>query len=155
MSRLIDFRDGLRVGGHPLHAILIHFPMAFWMAVFPLELAGAWSGWDVCWGLAYTVNAAGLVLAVPAALAGLPELLALAKRPKESGLANAHMLVMVGAMGIFALELYLRHGAAPPGGSMRIVILALSSAGLLLLMAGGWLGGELVFRYGAGREQKK
>lgn len=154
MRPLVEFRRGLRVGGHPLHTLLIHFPIAFWSLVFPLELAGWLGGWEMCWRLAYLANAAGIAAALPAAAAGFFDLVALADQPKPSAVANTHMLVMLGSLGIFGTELYLRHGAGAVPGAPVLVILGLSLFATLLLFWGGWLGGELVFRYGAGLKGK-
>jgi uncharacterized membrane protein len=150
----VEFRNGLRVAGHPLHALLVHFPIAFWSLVFPLELSGWWLGWDPGWRLAFLANAAGLVGAVAAALTGLPDLMALSDNPKASAAANLHMIVMTGALAIFASEIWLRHGPGPASGPRVFAILGLSLSGTLVLLWGGWLGGELVFRHGAGRAEK-
>lgn len=148
MRKLVDTRKGLKLLGHPVHSLLIHFPMAFLSVVFPLEVL-AWSGWTTAWTLAFWAHAAGVAAALPAALAGLPDLIALKDRPAASGTGNLHMLAMTGAAGLFGLGLFLKGGTAPVLGGMAFVILGLSLSGTLLLLAGGWLGGELVYRHGA------
>lgn len=151
MRPLIEFRKGLKVLGHPAHAALVHFPIAFLSIVFPLELLG-WSGWDTAWMLAFWAHAAGMAAVLPAALTGLPDLLALADQPAASETGNRHMLVMLGAAGLFGLGLFLKGGAGPVQGWMAIAILGLSLTGTVLLLAGAWLGGELVYRHGAAQE---
>ena len=164
MRRIVDFRNGWRVGGHPLHVLLIHFPLALWSLVFPLEVAAWFFPWEEGWRLAYLANAAGSLASLPALVAGLPDLLALSDRPEASALANRHMLVMLGAATAFSFDLYWRWGAfrlraagagVPEGGGEVIIIMGLSLAGLLLLTWGGWMGGELVFRHGAGQSRQE
>ena len=150
MHSLLEFRKGVRVAGHPLHTVLVHFPVAFLSLVFPLEVLGWRGGWETCWGLAFLSNAAGLATALPAALAGFPDLLGLAAKPKASALANLHMLVMLSSVCVFGLDLYLRGGPDPVHGNRVFVILGLSCLGMLLIVWGGWLGGELIFRHRAG-----
>lgn len=141
---------GLRMFGHPLHAMLVHLPMGLWLTVFPLELAGWLGGWEACWRLAFLANAGGLIGAVPAAFAGMVDLAALEGRGKAASLGLLHMGAMGSAVCLFGLELLLRGG--PERASMPIAIanLGLSFGGCILLAWGGWLGGELVFRHGAG-----
>ncbi len=154
MGPWVEWRRGPRVGGHPLHALLIHFPLAFWSLVFPLEFLGWVGRWDIGWRLAFLANAVGIVAALPAAAAGLFDLIALADKPKASAIANTHMMVMLGSLSLFALELYLRHGPGSAPGAPVLVILGLSLSATLLLFWGGWLGGELIFRYGVGRSNE-
>jgi uncharacterized membrane protein len=150
MKPWFAYRDGsLRLLGHPLHPVLAHFPMGLWPLVFPLELAGRVGGWDAGWRLAYCANAAGLALALPTALAGLFELAGLRNAPATAA-ANAHMTVMLSAACLFGLELFFRTGLGPIAGPRAFVNLGLSLAATFTLLAGGWLGGELVFRHGAG-----
>lgn len=148
MGRMMDARKGLKLTGHPVHAALSHFPMAFLMAVFPLEAAGL-LGWETGWLLAWWAEAAGLLFAVPTALSGLFDLAALHDRPRLSVLANRHMLVMLGMVSAFGAGMFLKGGPGALSGPMRFVTLGLSFAGFLLLVRGGWLGGEMVFRHGA------
>lgn len=162
MGKLMETRRGLKLTGHPVHAALAHFPMAFLMAVFPLEAAGL-LGWETGRLLAWWAQAAGLFFAVPTALSGLFDLAALsgpADRPRLSALANRHMAVMLGAVPAFGLGLFLKGGPGPggpgaPSGPGAIVTLGLSLVGLSLLVWGGWLGGEMVFRHGAAQNPEE
>jgi uncharacterized membrane protein len=144
-------RKVLTLTGHPVHAALTHFPMAFLMAVFPLEAAGV-AGWETGWSLAWWAEVAGLLFAVPTALTGLFDLAALSgppERPRLSALANRHMAVMLAMVAAFGMDLFLKGGPGPLSGPWAIVTLGLSGLGCLLLVWGGWLGGEMVFRHGA------
>ncbi len=146
----VEISEGLRVGGHPLHAILIHFPMALLLLVPALETLGWLAGWVDGWKLAWWAQAAGLASAVPAALSGLFDLVAQSRKPGISSLGNLHMLAMTGAVSLMGLSLYLKGGTAaiPPPG--LFAILGLSTGAASLLIWGGWLGGEMVYRHGAG-----
>jgi uncharacterized membrane protein len=150
MRKAGGYGKGLRVLGHPLHAMLVHLPMGLWPLVFPLELAGWLGGWDACWKLAFLANACGLIGAVPAAVTGAADLAALGGKGKSAALGLLHMGAMGSAACLFGLDLLLRRGMAPVAMPMAIVTLGLSLGGSLLLAWGGWLGGELVFRHGAG-----
>lgn len=154
MPKLIEFRDGLKALGHPVHAALVHFPMGLLLVVFPLELAG-WLGWGNGWTLAFWASAGGLAAALPTALTGLPDLVALGKRPAASAVGNRHMTVVLAAVSVFGLEIFLRGGPGPAEGSGAFVNLSLSASGTALLAWGGWLGAELVHGHGQESTQGK
>jgi uncharacterized membrane protein len=145
MRAIIEYRNGLKVFGHPLHTILIHFPLTFWFLVFPLEAFGWWKNSETLWRLAFLANAAGLIASLPVAATGLADLLPLPRDSKVFSKGIFHMLVMLSAASLFAIELFLRGGADRPDGFQVYASLALSFIGTLVLAFGSWLGGELVF----------
>ena len=55
----------------------------------------------------------------------------------------------------YLLRAVLRGGPQPPAGWNLILVLALEATGLLLLVAGGWYGGHLVFHHGIGGDARK
>ena len=78
--------------------------------------------------------------------------------PREARLNEAlipYALRHMGAVGLawlgYAVALYLRRDALLGAVGPDTASIALSVASALLLGLGGWLGGELVYRYGAGR----
>jgi uncharacterized membrane protein len=62
-----------------------------------------------------------------------------------------HMGAMALAATGYAIALYLRRDGLAEPASPSTASLAVSVAGALVLAFGGWLGGELVYRHGAGR----
>jgi uncharacterized membrane protein len=151
MRLLPEFRNGFRVAGHPLHASLIHFPIALLFLVWPMEMAGWLGDWKEGWHLAYLAQAAGLIAAVPAAVTGLVDLTAQSGEPRIATLGNRHMMVMLGSVSLFGLSLYLKGGSAPMAPPGLFAILPLSFCASALLGWGGWMGGEMVLRHGAGK----
>jgi uncharacterized membrane protein len=91
-----------------------------------------------------------LASAVPAALSGLFDLIAHSRKPEVSSLGNLHMLAMAGAVSLMGLSLYLKGGTAAIPPPRLFAILGLSAGATALLIRGGWLGGEMVYRHGAG-----
>lgn len=153
MRPFLEFRDGVRVAGHPLHAALIHFPMALLLLVLPLEAAGWLGHWREAWRFAWLAQAAGLAFAVPAAATGLIDLVAQSSNPAKPGIAatgNLHMLAVTGAVSLLGLSLYLKGGTAPIPPPGLFATLGLSACATGLLIWGGWLGAEMVYRHRAG-----
>jgi uncharacterized membrane protein len=88
---------------------------------------------------------------VLAAIAGMADSVTIARGHPALATATRHMLEMLSAGSLFTVSLGVRGGSATPLGRVAIAIICLEGFGLLLLLAGGWYGGELVFRYGIGR----
>jgi uncharacterized membrane protein len=66
--------------------------------------------------------------------------------------ANWHARLNVVALIIFAISLVLRMGNYSGLVGRRLTIpFLLSLVGVILITISGWLGGELVFRYGVGQ----
>lgn len=125
--------------GHPVHPMLTDLPIGFWTSAFALDLVPdkrLRPAADALVGL-------GLLSAVPTALAGLAELTAVRDEP-TARVAAAH------ALGNAAGTLFY-------GGSWRARRrghrgrgIALSLVGAAALSFGGYLGGHLSYRRGAG-----
>lgn len=143
---------GLRVFGHPLHAVLSDFPLALLGTSLLWDAIGMWRGEAVWWAISFWNIALGLAIALVAAMAGAVDYTAIKQGDQALKLAASHMIIMLLAVGMYVASLLLRGGPAPPAGTSRIVGLILESLGLILLMIGGWCGGHLVFHHGIGRD---
>ena len=134
---------------HPAHPALVHFPIACW------SLASGADGLALLvWParlhlLAAVLIAIGCVSGLLAAVAGFVELLKLPTGHPAERTANVHMSFALGSWCLYAGSLFLRiehqQLVAP-----NVLALLLSGAGLLVLLATGWLGGQLVYRHGVG-----
>lgn len=153
----IRFRpsEGLRVLGHPAHALLVHLPLGLWVASAAwdaLALAGVGPGAGELFSqVAFWSIAGGLLAAAPAAATGFLDLIALGKGRERAGdLATYHLVAMLSAAAAYGGSLVARGGSAPAAGGRLGWALALAGAGLALLAVGGWLGAELVYGHGVG-----
>ena len=143
---------GLRVFGHPLHAVLSDFPLALLGTSLLWDAVGVWRGGPVWWAISFWNVALGLLTAAAAALAGAVDYAAIPQGDPALAAANRHMLLMLCAVTPYILSLVLKGGASAPRGAGLWAVFALEGAGLLLLAAGGWYGGHLVFHHGVGRD---
>jgi uncharacterized membrane protein len=132
-----------RVGGHPIHPMLIPYPFAFLSGAAAFDLAAVSRGQE---GLARTASHlrnAGLLTALVAAMPGLVDYLTSVPEGRAKRTATTHMFSNLGALGLFAAaELSHRTGERPRAGTV-----ALELAGTALLGLGGWLGGSLVYHH--------
>lgn len=141
---------GLRVFGHPLHAVLSDFPLALLGTSLLWDAVGLWRGEAVWWAISFWTIAAGLAAALLAALAGAVDYAAIRQDSPALGTATRHMLLMLTAVTPYLASLLVRGGARAPTGRSLFAVLGLELLGVALLAIGGWYGGHLVFHYGIG-----
>lgn len=139
-------RTPASIAGHPLHAMLIVFPVGLLIFSLVCDLGAlVWRGdsdWEVA---ALYAMAGGFVGALVAAIPGLVDLFSLAN-PKVKRIGMIHMSLNLTAVVLYAANLWLRfHGASFAG-----VPLVLSLIGVGILAVSGWLGAEMVHRHGVG-----
>jgi len=140
-------RSTARIMGHPIHPMLIPFPIAFFISAFLADLAFV-ALHDAFWAAAaFWLLAAGLVMAALAAVAGFTDFLGDSRIRRLSD-AWMHMLANVAVVLIEAVNLVLRLGSAEP--AIPSVGIYLSGAAFLLLGFSGWKGGDLVYRHRVG-----
>lgn len=143
---------GLRVFGHPLHAALSHFPMGLLGTSLLWDVIGVWRGEAVWWAVSYWSVVAGLVTAGVAAVAGAVDYAAIEQGDPALDTGNRHLLLILCALVPYFVGLIAKGGPGVPAGRAVLGALLLDGAGLLLLTAGGWYGGHLVFHHGVGRD---
>lgn len=138
-----------RLGKHPVHPMLIPFPIALWVFSLVADVIYVWRGNPV-WRdyIAFYVLMGGTIGGAMAAVPGFIDWLSL-KDPKVVKIANWHARLNVIALVVFATSLYLRttSGGSLVSGSYMIPVV-LSVFGVILITTSGWLGGELVFKHG-------
>jgi uncharacterized membrane protein len=136
------------IAGHPIHPMLVVFPIAFLLGALATDLAG-WLAGDPFWARAsFWLLAAGVAGGVLAAVAGLTDFVT-RERVHRLGVAWMHMVGNAAVLIIAAVNLAL-HWTAPGRVDGLEVVLAAVAAGMLAIT--GWLGGEMVYRHGFGME---
>ena len=146
---------GLRVLGHPLHAVLSDFPLALLGTSLLWDAVGLWRGEAVWWAISFWTIAAGLAAALLAALAGAVDYAAIRQDSPALGTATRHMLLMLTAVTPYLASLLVRGGARAPAGRSLFAVLGLEVLGVALLAIGGWYGGHLVFHHGVGVDARE
>jgi uncharacterized membrane protein len=137
----------MRLFGHPLHIMLIHFPVALWPAHAALHFFAGVLPAGVSAVAGFWLLAAGVGLGWLAALCGAADLLALdrEKDPRQFNAALLHALfngsTLLGFTVLFALE-YARYPAIAHGHAFLFPEAAL----LALLFVGNYFGGAVVWR---------
>ncbi|HEX2134059.1 MAG TPA: DUF2231 domain-containing protein [Actinophytocola sp.] len=121
--------------GHPVHPLLVTLPIGAWTSSLVLDAAGRRNA-------ARQLVALGLASTAPTVLAGLADFADLDTRQRRVGLLHASANVV--ATGLFLCSYRCRRRGRHKAGTVW------STAGLLVLGAGGALGGHLSYAQGAG-----
>jgi uncharacterized membrane protein len=144
------------MGKHPVHPIIIPFPIALWIFSLVADVIYLWRGSPV-WRdyIAFYTLLGGIVGAVVAAVPGFIDWLSITDREVKR-LADWHARLNVIALVVFVVDFYLRTtgGARWVGGSNTIPLL-LSVLGVILIIISGWLGGEMVYVHGVAVEPQR
>jgi uncharacterized membrane protein len=136
------------IGGHPIHPMLIPFPIALWVFSLVADVIYLWRSNPVWKSIAFYTLLAGIIGGAAAAVPGFIDWLSL-KDKTVVNIANWHARLNVIALLIFIGSFFLRTttGADLVGVGYAIP-LALSALGVVLITISGWLGGEMVFKHG-------
>ena len=136
------------IAGHPIHPMLIPFPIAFLAATLACDLA-FWNTGNASWAVASMwLLGAALVMAALAALAGLTDFLG-ERRIRSIKAAWLHMIGNVIAVLLSLINFYLRFAGGAEAGVFPWG-LWISLIVVLLLLFNGWKGWELVYRHRVG-----
>jgi uncharacterized membrane protein len=125
---------------HPVHPMLVAFPIGVWVFALVCDVVHAAGGDPVWQTVATYCIVAGIVGALIATGPGLIDYFSIDEAAMKK-IANLHMAVNLGAVAIFAINLWIRFRV--PAESY--LSLGMSVAGVLAIGIGGWLGGEMVY----------
>jgi nitrite reductase/ring-hydroxylating ferredoxin subunit/uncharacterized membrane protein len=131
------------IKSHPVHPILVSFPIAFFFGSFIFDLLGWILDKPQLWETGFMLNIAGLIGGVLAAIPGIIDFIntippdsSAKKRGKSHAIANTINLLL------FASIAYYKYGWE----ENQSLILTGEAIGVGILSYAGWLGGTLVYR---------
>lgn len=135
-----------RIAGHPIHPMLIAFPVAMYVAT-AVALIVYGGTQDLFWyRAAFWTNLSGVVMAAVAALPGLIDFVGLPAKSKARGTGIRHAALNVVALAAFVISVILI-GESLFGTSPDISYaapLVLSLAGVVVTVGAGWFGWKMV-----------
>lgn len=140
----------LKILGHPIHPMLIAYPVAFYTATVVCYIVYHSNANPFWFKVAVAANIAGVIMAVIAALPGFIDWLFIPSgtKPKRTGVF--HMLCNVVALVLFAiaaLSEYKKWNDPAPDLGLAI---PLTVAGFVITLIAGFLGWTLVQKYFVG-----
>jgi uncharacterized membrane protein len=136
-----------KVLGHPLHQMLIVFPLGLLATSNVFDAIAAATDNPEWSETGHHMMAAGIIGGLSAAVPGLIDFLAIPGDTRAKRIGLIHGVGNVAVTGLYAASWLLRR--EDPGAPSRSAI-GLAAAGAMLALVTGWLGGELVDRLGVG-----
>src|SRR5438552_1077336 len=146
---LKDFLEG-KPFRHPLHPMLVHFPIGFFLLSLLLDLASlAFPAIPHLVRDAFYAMLLGVVTALIAAVPGFVDYTDIRSDHPGKRTATAHLTLNLIVVALYGINLGVRSSSlADPRISIGALILSL--VGIALLSASGYLGGRLVYDEGIG-----
>jgi uncharacterized membrane protein len=140
-----------RFMNHPLHPILTHFPIGFWVGSFLFDLMFFGTGKAIFATASYYCILFGLIGAAFAVPAGYSDYLEIPANSVPKRIASVHLILNVVVTLFYIANIYSRfkiENTVPTFITRGEFILSIFS--LLLLGISGYLGGMLIYAYGIG-----
>jgi uncharacterized membrane protein len=133
--------------GHPIHQMLIVFPLGLLATAVVFDLITLFSGIPQWSEAAFYMIGAGIVGGLIAALFGFIDWLAIPRGTRAKAIGAWHGIGNVVVLLLFGASFVLRWNspAAPDARALTC-----SYLGAVLALVTGWMGGELVDRLGVG-----
>lgn len=133
--------------GHPIHVMLIVFPLGLLITSFIFDLIFLATGNDTWAEVSYYMISAGIIGGLVAAPFGTIDWLAIPNGTRAKAFGLWHGVGNVVLLMVFGLSWILRRDDPATPGNMPLF---LSFLGILLGSLTAWLGGELVNKMGVG-----
>ncbi len=137
-------RSRVNLKSHPIHPMLVAFPIGLWVASFIFDVIAVLSNNNLLWAAGFFCVLAGCVGAALAAVPGVIDLFAVVPRrssARDRGYIHGGLNTL--ALLLFIFVAYRRGG---PWDEPQAPALWASGIGVLLIGISGWLGGTLVYR---------
>jgi uncharacterized membrane protein len=143
-------REGAKLLGHPIHQMLIVFPLGLLATSFFFDIGWLVSKAENIGIVSYWMIIAGIISALIAAVFGLIDWMAIPSNTRAKRIGATHGIGNVVVVVLFIGSWLLRRGepATPP-----VSALALSAIAVCIALFTGWLGGELVDRLAIGVDE--
>ena len=136
---------------HPLHPVLVHFPIALLITSVLFDAAGHVFKRDSLRDGGFWLLVLGLIGGVAASIAGSVAEEAAEKAGIAESLIETHESLAFVTLGIFGIlflwRLFLRNQFT---GKLLAIYLFIAAIGVGTLSATGYYGGDLVYEHGAG-----
>jgi uncharacterized membrane protein len=144
--------SNVKVLGHPLHPILVTFPIAFLSSTLLADALSVFTGGRMWPRISAYSLTAGIASGLMAATAGALDYFTQEKIRRHE-VARYHMVSNAVTITLAFINLLTRKGREDKRvGAGRLLLSLLMNS---VLMLGGWFGGELVYKHKIGVDSKR
>lgn len=140
----------MKLFGHPIHQMLIVFPLGLLATAVAFDIVGLVASDPTWYLISYWMIAAGIIGGLVAALFGAIDWWGIPANTRAKSLGLLHGGGNVVVVLLFIVSWFLRGSPTVIPGTLAFVC---SFVGVALALVTGWLGGELVDRLGVGVDE--
>jgi uncharacterized membrane protein len=133
--------------GHPTHAMVIHFPVAFYIGAFAFDVMSKLGDFKAAPLAATWLIIGAFVATIAAVTTGLIDWAGMVPGSTKRRWATRHMIFQLATFAFFAVNLALRWNDRYLHET-EILPIVLGGVGVVLLSVGQYLGGVLVYEFG-------
>lgn len=138
------------IGNHPIHPMMVVVPIGSWFAALVGDIAYSRTGDAFWYQFAYWTMLIGLCGALAAAVFGFVDFFGVKMSEAGYRIARTHMLINLGAVASYAINLWLRHDNGAMSGSRWTTAMLLEILTFAALGVSGWLGGKMSYEHKVG-----
>jgi len=131
-------------GSHPIHPMLVFFPLALWISSFAFDIIGTLTQNDVLWAAGFYLIIGGCAGAALAAVPGVIDLFSVVPR-NSSARRRGYLHGGLNSLTLL-LFIFIAWRRGNPAMQPDTASLLLSLLGVAAVIYSGWLGATLVYR---------
>jgi uncharacterized membrane protein len=131
--------------GHPIHPMLVPFPIAFFVGSLIADFAYFYTDNDFWTTVGTVLIAMGIVGALAAAIFGLLDYLSAPMATQVKRVATTHLILNLVLVALYVVNFLVRRST--PEAALGYL---LSVIGIGVLFFSGWLGGALAYEHRVG-----
>jgi uncharacterized membrane protein len=135
--------------GHPIHPMLIPFPIGFFVGALVCDIISHFSSAAFWPTLSVVMIGFGIISALLAAIFGFVDYFTAPMPADAKKIATTHMLLNLGAVIVFIIAFFVRYGHTPTAAGYVLTVV-----GVIVLAITGSLGGHLSYHYGVGVDDR-
>jgi uncharacterized membrane protein len=138
-----------RILGHPIHALSIVLPLGALSMSVVIDVINVIDERQIWKDAAYVLIGLGVLAGLAVAVPGLIDWLSVPSESDAKAIGLLHAASNSIGLILFAFSWYLRYDQPDSWSTFAFFS---SLLGIAALTAGGWLGGEMVYRHGIGMD---
>ena len=144
-------KSKVTIAGHPVHSMVVSFPIAFYTATLACVIAYQVSSDALWFRMGYVANIAGISFAVLAAILGIIDWsLAIPSQNPAKETGRTHMMFNVMALILFSANAWLQSGEWNEIQPKATSAIYLTAFGLFCTITAGFYGWNLVQKHHVG-----
>jgi len=136
--------------GHPIHPILVSFPIGFFVGALISDIISAFNHMPVWPALSVVLIGFGIIGALLAAIFGFLDYITAPMSEAAKKTATMHLTLNLIVVALFVVAFFVRYDRPP-----SVLGYVLTVIGVGILGIAGYLGGHLSYHYGVGVADEK